>query len=138
MKGSDLPKVSEEPSEDKLQQEPPKVLVRLLDWVGVAAWLRSLDVEDKVVELVEKERVPGGQLVHMTLDELKSDLGMTTLQAKRVIMSMDGLVSASFASLSVLPSFWKAAVTFAMLNDLMGLATTGKIVCARNCRSRSR
>ena len=53
MKGSDLPKVSEEPSEDKLQQEPPKVLVRLLDWVGVAAWLRSLDVEDKVVELVE-------------------------------------------------------------------------------------
>ena len=57
MKGSDLPKVSEEPSEDKLQQEPPKVLVRLLDWVGVAAWLRSLDVEDKVVELVEKERI---------------------------------------------------------------------------------
>lgn len=76
------------------------MLVRLLDWVGVAAWLRSLDVEEKVVELVEKERVPGGQLVHMTIDELKSDLGMTTLQAKRVMMNMDGLVSTSFASLS--------------------------------------
>lgn len=101
MRRRDLPKVSEEASEDNQQQESGMVAVHSLNWVGVARWLQSLDVEAKVVELVEKERVPGGQLAHMTLEELVADLGMSKLQAKRVILNMGGLVSSSFSKPSL-------------------------------------
>ena len=101
VRGHDLPKVSEEASEDNQQQEPGMVSVHSLNWVGVAQWLRSLDVEEKVVELVEKERVPGGQLTHMTLEDLVADLGMSKLQAKRVILNMGGRVSSSFSKPSL-------------------------------------
>ena len=101
MRGRDLPKVSEEASEDNQQQEPGMVSVHSLNWVGVAQWLRSLDVEEKVVELVEKERVPGGQLLYMTLEDLVVDLGMSKLQAKRVLLNMGGLVPSSFSKPSL-------------------------------------
>ena len=101
MRGRDLPKVSEEASEDNQQQEPGMVAVHSLNWVGVARWLRSLDVEENVVEVVEKERVPGGQLLYMTLEDLVVDLGMSKLQAKRVLLNMRGLVPSSFSKPSL-------------------------------------
>ena len=39
-----------------------------------------IDVDEAAVQVVEKEKVPGVQLVHMSLDELISDLGMSKLQ----------------------------------------------------------
>jgi hypothetical protein len=101
VRGRDLPKVSEEASEDNQQQEPGMVAVHSLNWVGVARWLRSLDVEENVVEVVEKERVPGGQLLYMTLEDLVVDLGMSKLQAKRVLLNMRGLVPSSFSKPSL-------------------------------------
>ena len=101
VRGHDLPKVSEEASEDNQQQEPGMVAVHSLNWVGVARWLRSLDVEENVVEVVEKERVPGGQLLYMTLEDLVVDLGMSKLQAKRVLLNMRGLVPSSFSKPSL-------------------------------------
>ena len=77
------------------------VAVHSLNWVGVARWLRSLDVEENVVEVVEKERVPGGQLLYMTLEDLVVDLGMSKLQAKRVLLNMGGLVPSSFSKPSL-------------------------------------
>ena len=95
VRGLDPSNVLEEVRRYKLQNGPAKVAMQSLD---CAAWLRSLHVEETVVHLVETERVSGSQLLKMTVDDLISDLGMSKLQAKRVILSRDGLLSFSTAS----------------------------------------
>ena len=42
-------------------------VLQKLPWTGVAEWLRELDIDDDVIRLVEKERVPGSQIAVMTL-----------------------------------------------------------------------
>ena len=39
------------------------------------------------MQLVEKDRVPGSQIVAMSLSEFIQDLGMSRLQAKRLDMN---------------------------------------------------
>lgn len=41
-----------------------------------------LDIDDQVVRLVRKDRVPGSQIASMTLIELMQDLSMSKLQVR--------------------------------------------------------
>jgi hypothetical protein len=59
-----------------------------MDWEGVCEWLRVLDISPHIIDKVREEKVPGDQLCAMSVDELKQDLGMSALQAKRVIISI--------------------------------------------------
>jgi hypothetical protein len=62
--------------------------LRGMDWQGVCVWLTALDISEKVINKVTEEKVPGEQLRAMSVDEMKLDLGMSSLQAKRVAMNM--------------------------------------------------
>eukprot|EP00961_Rhodomonas_salina_P159490 2147783-Rhodomonas_salina.1 len=56
-----------------------------LPWQQVAEWLRRLDIDRSVIQVIEKERLPGIQIASMDLEELISDLSMSKLQARRVL-----------------------------------------------------
>ena len=77
-----------------LQSESESVdvasLVSAMDWKRACEWLRQLDIDEAVLEVIEKEKVPGGQLAQMTLDELIADLGMSKIQAKRMLLNIEG------------------------------------------------
>ncbi len=62
--------------------------LRGMDWQSVCAWLKALDISEQVINKVTEEKVPGEQLRAMSVDEMKLDLGMSSLQAKRVAMNM--------------------------------------------------
>lgn len=64
--------------------------VSAMDWKRACEWLRQLDIDEAVLEVIEKEKVPGGQLAQMTLDELIADLGMSKIQAKRLLLNIEG------------------------------------------------
>lgn len=64
--------------------------VALMDWKGACEWMRQLDIDETVIAVIEREKVPGGQLAQMTLDELIADLGMSKIQAKRLLLNIEG------------------------------------------------
>jgi hypothetical protein len=60
---------------------PDFVLFRARAYPHAAhGWHGRMDIDDHVVRLVQKERVPGSQLAGMTLVELIEDMGMSKLQ----------------------------------------------------------
>jgi hypothetical protein len=58
---------------------------------GVAAWLTALDIAPGVVQTVEAKQVPGSQLAAMSVAELTKELGLSKLQAKRVVLAIAGV-----------------------------------------------
>ena len=64
--------------------------VRMMAWPEVVEWLRSIDVSQAVLDNVAKDKVPGYQLVTMTLADLMEDLILSKVQAKRVLKCLRG------------------------------------------------
>ena len=82
----------ETPSDNEnSNQLPPRVAE--MDWKAACAWMRRLDIDEAVLQIMDKEKVPGGQLAQMTLDELIADLGMSKIQAKRLLLNIEGRIS---------------------------------------------
>lgn len=65
------PKKSAAAGLSKLSQMP---------WTGVVQWMRDLDIDEEVIHVVQKDRVPGSQVAVMTLTELMEDMGLSKLQ----------------------------------------------------------
>jgi len=42
--------------------------------------MRDLDIDEEVIHVVQKDRVPGSQVAVMTLTELMEDMGLSKLQ----------------------------------------------------------
>jgi hypothetical protein len=42
--------------------------------------MRDLDIDEEVIRVVQKDRVPGSQVAVMTLTELMEDMGLSKLQ----------------------------------------------------------
>ena len=82
----------EMPSDNENTNNRPPMVAEM-DWKGASAWMRRLDIDEEVLQLMEKEKVPGGQLAQMTLDELITDLGMSKIQAKRLLLNIEGRIS---------------------------------------------
>ena len=51
-----------------------------MPWTGVVQWMRDLDIDEEVIHVVQKDRVPGSQVAVMTLTELMEDMGLSKLQ----------------------------------------------------------
>jgi hypothetical protein len=51
-----------------------------MPWTGVVLWMRDLDIDEEVIRVVQKDRVPGSQVAVMTLTELMEDMGLSKLQ----------------------------------------------------------
>ena len=62
--------------------------VASMAWHEVVEWLRGIDLDHKVLDVVAAEKVSGKQLVSMSLEDLMNDLHATKLQAKRVLLHL--------------------------------------------------
>ena len=83
------PNLSQAASDGLGEGLPETITVEQLQGMAceeVCAWLNVLGMADTVVSVVRVERVPGKQLATMGVPELMGDLGMSKLQAKRVLL----------------------------------------------------
>jgi len=89
---------------------------KALSWEDIVAWMKSMDIDETPISIIEKEKVPGSQLLAMSLEDLMEDLQMSKLQAKRVVMWLEsGLGTGSFDSLH--KTARKGGTTMADSND---------------------
>ena len=58
----------------------PVSALATMPWTGVVKWMRDLDIDDSVIQVVQNDRVPGSQIAVMTLAELMEDMGLSKLQ----------------------------------------------------------
>jgi hypothetical protein len=106
-------------------------LLHTLPWTGVVDWLRELDIDDRVIRLVEKERVPGCQIASMNLAELIEDLGMSKLQAKRTLMHINARDLNKVLTTSPLSSFTSASQGGADQGGGGGRTQIAIVICDR-------